>query len=344
MEDDFMKEDLTNEDLVQLEAVEEELDELAAGDASEETLAIKPQKPSIWKRMGHWLYRHTVYAWKRAGTAKSLLFIFVFLIFAFYAVTILIPFVWMILNTFKGTVDFAKNKWSVSFSAGFSNYAKAFNYKVRSTTVAGMYLNSLLVVGGGVVVTLISCSLASYTIAKYKFRGRGLIYNIVIIAMMVPIVGTLPAQYRLMKNLGLVNNIVGVWFLYSGGFGFNFLFLYAYFKGISWTYAEAAQLDGASDFRIFVQIMIPMAKPALTAVGVLTFMGLWGDYQTPYFYLRSMPTIALGLKDMSDQLAYDPNYPLLLTTAVVATIPIIALFCVFQKTIMNNMTVGGLKG
>lgn len=73
-------------------------------------------------------------------------------------------------------------------------------------------------------------------------------------------------------------------------------------------------------------------------------MGLWCDYQTPYFYLNSMPTIALGLKDMSDQLAYNSNYPLVLATAVMATIPILVLFCVFQKTIMNNMTVGGLKG
>lgn len=296
------------------------------------------------KRMGNWLYRHTVHAWKMAGTGKSILYICVFVIFVLYALLLIIPFAWILLNSFKDPIDFGMNKWSLSFSAGFGNYVHAFQYKVKSTTVAGMYLNSLLVVGGGVLVTLISCSLASYTMAKYKFFGRGLIYNIVIVAMMVPIVGTLPAQYRLMKNLNLIDNIVGVWFLYSGGFGFNFLFLYAYFKGISWTYAEAAQLDGASDFRIFVQIMLPMAKPALTAVGVLTFMGLWGDYQTPYFYLNSMPTIALGLKDMSDQLAYDPNYPLVLATAVVAVIPILVLFCVFQKTIMDNMTVGGLKG
>lgn len=309
----------------------------------EENIVTK-EKPSLWRRLGHWLYRHTVYAWKRAGTAKSILFICVFLIFTFYAVTILIPLGWLFSNSFKGAVDYGRDKWDLNFSAGFSNYITAFGYKVQRTTIAEMYLNSFLVVGGGVVVTLISCSLTSYTIAKYKFRGRGLIYNIVILSMMVPIVGTLPAQYRLMTNLGLKNTLIGVWFLYSGGFGFNFLFLYAYFKGISWSYAEAAQLDGASDIRIFVQIMIPMAKPALTAVGVLTFMGLWGDYQTPYYYLKSMPTIALGLKSITEQLKNDSNYPLQLAAAVVATIPIIALFCVFQKTIMNNMTMGGLKG
>lgn len=296
------------------------------------------------KRKRSKLYSRTIGAMKSAGPKKSILFSVVFICFVIYALLLIIPFAWIVLNSFKNPVDFGLNKWSISFSAGFSNYIEAFNYKVKGTTVLGMYLNSFIVVGGGVVVTLISCTLASYTMAKYKFRGHGIIYNVVIVSMMVPIVGTLPAQYRLMQNLGLVDNIIGVWFLYSGGFGFNFLFLYAYFKNISWTYAEAAQIDGASDFRIFIQIMVPMAKPALTAVGVLTFMSLWCDYQTPYFYLNSMPTIALGLKDMSDQLAYNPNYPLVLATAVMATIPILILFCVFQKTIMDNMTVGGLKG
>ena len=296
------------------------------------------------KSFRHRLYHGTVGAAKRAGAKKTSLFSVVFILFVIYALFLLIPFFWMVFNSFKDPIEFGLDKWSFNFTAGFENYIEAFNYKVKGTTVLGMYLNSFIVVGGGVVVTLISCTLASYTMAKYKFRGRGLIYNIVIISMMVPIVGTLPAQYRLMQNLGLIDNIVGVWFLYSGGFGFNFLFLYAYFKSISWTYAEAAQIDGASDFRIFIQIMVPMARPALTAVGVLTFMGLWCDYQTPYFYLNSMPTIALGLKDMSDQLAYSPNYPLVLATAIMATIPILVLFCAFQKTIMNNMTVGGLKG
>ncbi len=302
------------------------------------------QMRPVGNKSKNWFYRHTVGAVKGAGAGNTILYTVVFVLFIVYALVLLIPFGWILLNSFKDPVDFGTDKWNISFSAGFSNYVEAFNYKVRGTSVFGMYLNSLLVVGGGVAVTLISCTLASYTMAKYKFRGRGIIYNIVIISMMVPIVGTLPAQYRLMQNLGLVDNILGVWFLYSGGFGFNFLFLYAYFKSISWTYAEAAQIDGASDFRIFIEIMVPMAKPALTAVGVLTFMGLWSDYQTPYFYLNSMPTIALGLKDMSDQLAYDPNYPLVLATAITATVPIIIVFCLFQKTIMNNMTVGGLKG
>lgn len=321
---------------------EKELFESVENSSSAETAAAN--KPSFGVRLKKWLFEHCIKPFKTAGPAKSVLFTIVFLIFLIYALTIIIPFGWMIFNSFKPFDVFGVDKWGIDFSAGFDNYVTAFNYTVNGTSIALMYVYSILVVGGGVIVTLISCSIASYTMAKYKFHGRGLIYNVIIVAMMVPIVGTLPAQYRLMQNLGLVDNIIGVWFLYSGGFGFNFLFLYAYFKGISWTYAEAAQLDGASQFRIFVQIMLPMAKPALTAVGVLVFMGLWGDYQTPYYYLQSMPTVALGLKTISDQMDYIPNPPLVLATAVVATLPILILFIAFQKQIMSNLTMGGLKG
>ena len=311
-----------------------------------QTINEQPSNLTLQKRtFKDWCYDHFIKPFKKAGVSKSIIFAIVFILFAFYALTIIIPFLWMINNSFKNTIDYTQDKWSITFSAGFSNYIAAFKYQVSRTSIARMYLNSFIIVGGGVLVTLISCSLASYTVAKYKFRGRGLLYNVVIVAMMVPIVGTLPAQYRLINDMHLMNNPLGVWFLYSGGFGFNFLFLYSYFKGISWTYAEAAQLDGASHFKIFIRIMIPMAAPALTAIGVLTFMGLWGDYQTPYLYLNRMPTIALGLKDIQDQVKEKTwLYPQLLATAIVATLPILLLFCIFQKQIMNNLTMGGLKG
>ena len=319
------------------------LQEENSTDATPQT-DFKTKLKHFFEKCKGWIVNHCFMPFKRAGVYKSIVYTTVFLIFAFYAFTIIYPFLWMISNSFKDFIDFGKDTMDIKFSAGFQNYVDAFTYEIDGNSLGLMYLYSILVVGGGVIVTLISCSVASYTVAKYKFRGRNLLYNIVIITMMVPIVGTLPAQYRLMQNLGLINNIVGVWFLYSGGFGFNFLFMYAYFKGISWTYAEAAQLDGASHFRIFVQIMLPMARPALTAIGVLTFMGLWGDYQTPKLYLEKMPTIALGLKLVQDNQETDPNYPLLLATAVVATLPILILFCVFQKQIMSNLTMGGLKG
>ena len=316
-------------------------------DTVEKTYA--PASARTEKRGGKFrrIFRHKFSQLRHMGAPKIALFTVVFVLFALYALSLILPFAWMLVNSFSKDTTYWNDSWAFTFDAGFDNYIAVFTRLgvrrgIRNVLVGEMFLYSILAVGGGVVCTLISCSVGSYVVAKYKFPGRGFIYNIVIVAMMVPIVGTLPAQVRLMQNIGLNDSFIGVWFLYSGGFGFNFLFMYAFFKGISWGYAEAAQMGGASHLRIFVQIMIPMAKPALTAIGVLTFMGLWGDYQTPYYFLNSYPTLAVGLKELIDP--NNLNYPQLFAMSIIVSIPVIAVFCIFQKTIMNNLTMGGLKG
>lgn len=305
--------------------------------------AVPEKKESSFRRY----IRHKFSALRHMGASKITLFTVVFILFLVYALSLILPFAWMFINSFSKDTTYWQDSWAFRFDAGFDNYASVFTTlgvrrAVRTVLVGEMFLYSVIAVGGGVICTLISCSVGSYVVAKYKFPGRGFIYNMVLVAMMIPIVGTLPAQIRLMQTVGLDDSFVGVWFLYSGGFGFNFLFMYAYFKGISWGYAEAAQIDGASHFRIFIQIMIPMAKPALTAVGVLTFMSLWGDYQTPYYFLNSYPTLAVGLKELIDPNFL--NYPQLFAMAIIVSVPVITVFCIFQKTIMNNLTMGGLKG
>ena len=316
-------------------------------DTVEKTYA--PASARTEKRGGKFrrIFRHKFSQLRHMGAPKIALFTVVFVLFALYALSLILPFAWMLVNSFSKDTTYWNDSWAFTFDAGFDNYIAVFTRLgvrrgIRNVLVGEMFLYSILAVGGGVVCTLISCSVGSYVVAKYKFPGRGFIYNIVIVAMMVPIVGTLPAQVRLMQNIGLNDSFIGVWFLYSGGFGFNFLFMYAFFKGISWGYAEAAQMDGASHLRIFVQIMIPMAKPALTAIGVLTFMGLWGDYQTPYYFLNSYPTLAVGLKELIDP--NNLNYPQLFAMSIIVSIPVIAVSCIFQKTTMNNLTWGGLKG
>ncbi|MFA6691674.1 MAG: ABC transporter permease subunit [Saccharofermentanales bacterium] len=182
-------------------------------------------------------------------------------------------------------------------------------------------------------------------VAKYKFPGRGLIFSVVIFSMIIPIVGSLPSQIQLMRAMGLDNTVIGLIFLYSGGFGSNFLLLYGFFKNLSWTYVEAAKIDGASDLRIFLNIIVPMAKGPITAVTILTLIGLWNDYLTPSIFLSKKPTIAVGIYYMQKaMLETKGEYPLFFATIILTLLPIIIIFCLFSKTIMENTSVGGLKG
>lgn len=281
---------------------------------------------------------------ERRSPFQKVVFVIIFVLFVVYAFTMIFPFIWLILNSLKTGADFfSSGRSSFAFPAAFTfdNYAKAFS----EYSFFAMFLRSLLLAGGGTLLTLITSSCAAYTVAKYKFPGRGFIYAVVIFALIVPVVGTLPAQYALMKALGLSNSFIGVLLIYSGGFGFNFLLLYSYFKNLSWGYAEAALVDGAGDFRVFFQIMIPLSRPALIAVGIIQFIGLWNDYQSPYLYWKSAPTLAVGLQDLYVQFKdQSTKLPVLFASIVLALLPIVTIFCVFSKTIMENTVVGGLKG
>lgn len=284
--------------------------------------------------------------YKRHKGEKAL-FIIMFVLFVLFAVSFIFPFLWVLMNSFKTKADFASDFMGLPESWKWKNFIDALTYKDRATknfTVFQMMGMSVLIAGVGTVVTVFTSSAAAYVVAKYKFPGRNLIFSVVVFSLIVPIVGSLPSQIQLMDALHLSNTVIGCIFLYSGGFGMNFLLLYSFFKNLSWTYVEAARIDGASDFRIFFRIIVPMAKGPIIAISVIQLIGLWNDYLTPSIYLPNKPTIAVGLKLLQTTMEQQGNYTLLFATIILALVPIVVLFCCFSKTIMENTSVGGLKG
>ena len=296
-------------------------------------------RQSFYERKHDILYR-------RKGGERAL-FVIMFIIFALFALSFIFPFLWVLMNSFKTREDFASSFLSWPSTWTFQNYLDAFTFSDASTNYYNIFQMlgmSILIAGVGTVVTVFTSSCAAYVVAKYRFPGRNVIWGVVIFSLIVPIVGALPSQIQLMNALGLNGTVIGCIFLYSGGFGMNFLLLYSFFKNLSWTYAEAAKIDGASDFRIFFSIIIPMAKGPIIAISIIQLIGLWNDYLTPSIYLPKMPTIAVGLKYLSETMISRGSYTMLFATIILAVLPIIILFSIFSKTIMENTSVGGLKG
>ena len=270
-----------------------------------------------------------------------------FAILFLFSLTFILPFIWLIINSFKTSQEFSTNYAGLPINWTFENFVNAFTFASPEThyfNVFQMLGMSLLLSVCGTLATVFFSSCAAYVVAKYEFPGRKIIFGIVIFTLIIPIVGSLPSQIQLMQKMGLYDTIIGVIFLYSGAFGMNFMLLYSFFKNLSWTYVEAAKIDGASDFRIFFQIILPMAKGPVIAISVIALIGLWNDYMTPKIFLQSMPTIAVGLELMSNTMTQAGSYTLLFATIIIALIPIIIMFCFFSKTIMQNTAVGGLKG
>lgn len=291
-------------------------------------------------------YRQHDLIYKRHGSEK-VLFVIMFIIFTVFAISFIFPFIWVVINAFKPASEYINNPSGLPTQWTFSNFIEAFKYKTVATknfNIFQMLGMSVIIAGLGTIVTVFTSSCAAYVLAKYNFPGRGIIWGVVIFSLIVPIVGSLPSQIQLMKNLGLDGTVIGCIFLYSGGFGMNFMLLYSFFKSLSWSYVEAARIDGASDFRIFSQIIIPMAKGPVIAISIIQLIGLWNDYLTPSIYLPNKPTIAVGLKYLSDNMQSKGDYTLLFATIILTLLPILILFTCFSKTIMENTSVGGLKG
>ena len=269
--------------------------------------------------------------------------IIVFILFVIYSISILAPFIWMFINSFKSVQEYnSGNYFGLPKVIKFSNIVEVLKFEIHSQSILSMFITSIILTVTGTVVNVFFSAVSAYVIAKYKFPGRKIIYSIAIITMIIPIVGTLPAMVRMMETFGLDDSILGVLFLYSGCFGFNFVLLHSSFKSISWQYAEAAIMDGANRFQIMFLVMFPIAKGPIVAVSVLEAIAIWNDYSTPFLFMKSNTTLAVGLEQL--QTAAQGKYPLQFAATMIAVIPIVILFAIFQKTIIRNTVAGGLKG
>ncbi len=267
----------------------------------------------------------------------------VFAIFVLYAISLLAPFLWMLLNTFKSNGEYnAGNFFGFPKEWKFDNIIEVLKFEIQGQTVLSMLLMSIVTTVLGTVINVGLSAISAYCVAKYNFPGKKLILGAAIFTMVVPIVGTLPAQVKMMDFLRINNSLIGVFFLYSGCFGFNFIMLHSSFETISWSYAEAAQIDGANRFQILFRVMLPLAKGPIIAVSILQAIVIWNDYSTPFLFMGNLKTLAVGLQEL--QSAANGNYPLQFAGVMVAVIPIAILFACFQKTIIKNTVAGGLKG
>jgi ABC-type glycerol-3-phosphate transport system permease component len=193
------------------------------------------------------------------------------------------------------------------------------------------------------VISAIATTVTSYTVARFNFVGKDLLVSIGIGAMLIPDLGSRSVVYKMYVDL----HVIDTWFVlfqFAMPFGLMFLIVYSMFKTTSTTYAEAAKMDGASELRIFLQIMVPMAKGVIGMMMVMNAIGAWNDFYTPYMYLPSVKTLALGIQELSEEAQMSSNFTELYAAMVMAILPIIIVFVIMRDTIIDNAVAGGLKG
>ncbi len=203
--------------------------------------------------------------------------------------------------------------------------------------------NSLAAAALQTVLILVTASMGAYALARMEFAGKKVIFGLIISTLLVPPVVFLIPNYLIVQNLGWLDTIFAITVPGAAG-AFGIFFLRQFFVALPVEIEEAARIDGAGDFRIFLQVVLPLARPALATLGVLSFLNNWNDFLWPVYVLLSPEHMTLqpGLSML--QGAYRTHFAIVMAGAVVASVPVLILFGIAQRQIVDSVTGAAVKG
>lgn len=257
------------------------------------------------------------------------------------ALLVVLPLVWILLTSFKTDFD--------AINSPASPFPNPFTTEAYSTLASGQqpifrwFLNSLLAAALQTAIILATASAGAYALARLEFRGKKLVFGAIVGTLLVPPVIFLIPNYLIVQSFGWLDTIWAITIPGAAG-AFGIFFLRQFFIGLPAEIEEAARIDGAGDFRIFWQIVLPLSKPALATLAVLSFLANWNDFLWPVYVLLSPENLTLqpGLSILSG--AYSTHFAIVMAGAVVASVPVLILFTLAQRQIVESVASSGVKG
>lgn len=250
------------------------------------------------------------------------------------------PFVWELLTSFKTLSESTRvpPTWLPAHWHG-ANYSAAFTTVPFGSMLTNSIINTLARTGA----QLLFCSMAAYAFARLRFPGRGALFAVFLSILLVPGQLLIIPQYQIMQNLHLLNTRAAL-FLPGMFSAFGTFLLRQFFLAMPAELEEAARIDGAGPLRIYWSVMLPLARPGLVALGILTMIWSWNDLLWP-LVVNNDPremTLSAGLASLQGQFMTD--YPVLMAGALMATVPVIAVFVVLQRRVIEGIALTGTKG
>ena len=287
----------------------------------------------------------------------EIFFVIIFFILFLYTVSMLLPLLWGFSTALKSQTEFLENV--VWFPKGYfwtwkwKNFIDVTDgFFCQITTEEGrfyvrfpaMFINTMLyAVGSAFIQTIVPC-IVGYMTAKFDYKFSRFINTLVIVLMVLPIVGSAPSELQILQKLNLYDTMIGNYIQKFNFLGMYYLIFYAAFKALPNDFMEAAYVDGASEFRVMLQIAVPMMATIMGTVFLIKFIEFWNDYQTPLLYLPSHATLARGLFNLSQLKQGDfATVPFRTAGCMLFAVPVFVLFVIFKEKLMGNISMGGVK-
>lgn len=259
------------------------------------------------------------------------------------AILFVVPFIWMLLSSFKNLGDIYKIpiEW-LSDNMSLANYKKVLG--LNNPSFMTYFWNSVKVSLFSVTIQIITSAMAGYAFAKFDFKGKNFLFVMILATMMIPFQAIMVPQFLLFKSLGIYNTHLAL-ILPKLTTPLGIFMMRQYFSSIPNEIIESARIDGASELKIFWKIMLPLAKPMLATLSVLTFIWKWNEYEQPLIFLnnRELFTLPLGLLNFVNEAGISQDN-LVLAASVLSLLPIFVVYGLCQKHIISGLTNGSVKG
>ena len=259
-----------------------------------------------------------------------------------WCLLVIIPLLWVILSSFKTSSEIFASPFALPQNWNFTNYRNAWT----TAGIGNFFFNSVIVVFGALFLTMLFGAMSAYVLARFRFPGSRLLYYLMLAGLTFPIFLAIVPLFFVLRGIGLLNTLPGLILTYAAfAFPFTVFFLHAFFRTLSRSIAEAAAMDGAGEWRIFFQIMLPMARPGLATVAILNFVGLWNQFLLPVALNTTTENYVLtqGMASFASQAGYSVDFGALFAAVVITVVPVLIVYLIFQRQLQGSVSQGTNK-
>lgn len=300
-------------------------------------IKVQPARPVV-KRSS----RRSLGDWVVAIVSHSVL--------AFWTLLILVPLLWTLLSSFKTSREIFASPFKLPAKWNFDNYVTAWaGDTARGAIDPGIgryFLNTVIVVGCALVIVMVLGSMCAYVLARYPFPGSRFIYYLMLGGLAFPIFMAIVPLFFVLKNIGLLNTLPGLIITYVAfALPFTVFFLYPFFRALPAEISEAAEMDGAGEWKKFFLIMLPMAKPGMASVAIFNFLGLWNQFLLPVALNTKKENYVLsqGMASFASRAGYNVDFGRLFAAVVITVVPVLVVYAIFQRQLQGSVTQGSSK-
>jgi N-acetylglucosamine transport system permease protein len=253
-----------------------------------------------------------------------------------------VPFLWVLLSSFKTTKEILASPFSLPAKWSFDNYVSAWT----TSGIGGFFGNTIIVVGFALVIVMLLGAMCAYVLARFRFFGSRAIYYLMLAGLTFPPFLAIVPLFMILRNIGLLNTLPGLILTYVAfALPFTVFFLYSFFKTLPDEIYEAAQVDGAGEWRSFFQVMLPMARPGMASVAIFNFLGLWNQFLLPVALNsdQSKYVLTQGMASFASQAGYAVDFGALFAAVVMTVLPVLIVYVIFQRQLQGSVSQGTMK-